>query len=144
MGIVRLRLARFGRKNRAFYRVVAIDSRLAREGRPLEYLGTYDPIPSTRDGFKEVLLKTDRVKYWLSCGAQPSDTVARLLARARLLPPAPVPISPFHGISRAARKELAKAAPAAPAAAPAAKAASAPAAAKAAAPAAAATRAARA
>lgn len=88
-----VRLARFGRTDRAFYRIVAIDSRTSREGQPLEYLGTYDPIAS-RDGVKEVRVKVDRMKYWLSVGAQPSETVARLLAHVGMLPPPPIRYQP--------------------------------------------------
>ncbi len=52
-------------------------------------LGTYDPIAS-KDGVKEVRVKVDRMKYWLSVGAQPSETVARLLAHVGMLPPPPI------------------------------------------------------
>ena len=86
MGVVRMRLARFGSRNRPFFRVVAVDSRAAREAKPIETLGSYDPIPFSLDGAKEVRLRVDRVKYWLSVGAQPSDRVAYLLWRGGLLP----------------------------------------------------------
>ena len=90
MGVTRLRLARFGSRNRPFYHVVATDSRNARDAKPIEQLGTYDPIPFSLDGAKEVRLKVDRVKYWLSVGAQPSERVAYLLWRGGLIesPPA--------------------------------------------------------
>ena len=90
MGVVRMRLARFGSRNRPFYRVVAVDSRAAREAKPIETHGTYDPLPAALDGAKEVRLRVDRVKYWLSVGAQPSGRVAYLLWRGGLLaaPPA--------------------------------------------------------
>ena len=90
MGVTRLRLARFGSRNRPFYHVVATDSRNARDSKPIEQLGTYDPIPFSLDGAKEVRLKVDRVKYWLSVGAQPSERVAYLLWRGGLIasPPA--------------------------------------------------------
>jgi small subunit ribosomal protein S16 len=73
--MVKIRLARKGRKKRPFYRVVAADSRAPRDGRFIEILGTYNPMtsPST------VTLKRERIDYWLSVGAQPSDTVKRLL-----------------------------------------------------------------
>lgn len=73
--MVTLRLARFGAKKRPFYRVVATNSRAKRDGRFIEVLGTYDPLtdPPT------VNLKGDRIQYWLSVGAQPSDTVRRLI-----------------------------------------------------------------
>ena len=77
--MVRIRLARMGRKRRPFYRVVAADIRAKRDGRHLEVLGTYDPMtsPST------VNLKLDRIDYWLTNGAQPSDKVAALIKQSR-------------------------------------------------------------
>lgn len=74
---VRLRLKRMGRKNRAFYRIVASDSRAQRDGRAIERLGHYDPFVA--DDQKKVSLKSDRIEYWLSVGAQPTVTVANLL-----------------------------------------------------------------
>ncbi|MGH1346101.1 MAG: 30S ribosomal protein S16 [Nannocystales bacterium] len=72
---VRLRLARGGAKKRPFYRIVAADTRSPRDGRFLEKLGTYNPNtdPST------VELNMPRVEYWMGNGAQPSETVARLI-----------------------------------------------------------------
>jgi len=139
MGVVRMRLARFGSRNRPFYRVVAVDSRAAREAKPIETLGTYDPLPAALDGAKEVRLKVDRVKYWLAVGAQPSSRVAYLLWRGGLL--AAPPAIRFAPESAAPKKKnaerIAKAAAAATAATAAAAAAAAAAApAKAAAPAA--------
>ena len=74
---VRIRLTRSGAKKRPFYRIVAADTRSPRDGRFLERLGTYDP--STDPG--TLHLNRPRVEYWLGVGAQPSDTVARLLRR---------------------------------------------------------------
>lgn len=75
---VRLRLARGGAKKRPFYRIVATDTRSPRDGRFLEKLGTYNPNtdPST------VELNMPRVEYWIGTGAQPSETVARLIKNA--------------------------------------------------------------
>ena len=73
--VVRIRLARFGRRNRPFYRIVVADARSPRDGRHIENIGTYDPIPG-KDGIKEVRIKSDRVRYWMQCGAQPSSRVA--------------------------------------------------------------------
>jgi small subunit ribosomal protein S16 len=87
---VRIRLARFGRHLRPFYRIVATDSRNQRDGRFLERLGHYDPLPN-KEGVKDVVINVDRTKYWLSVGAQPSDTVRRLLGYAGVLPKMPVP-----------------------------------------------------
>jgi len=78
---VKLRLTRMGRKKKPFYRIVAVDSRKPRDGRYLENLGTYDPLP---DPF-EVLVNEDRVFYWLGVGAIPSDTVRSLLRREGIL-----------------------------------------------------------
>ncbi len=76
---VRLRLARMGRKKNPFYRIVAADQRAPRDGRFIERLGYYDPMKDPID------LKVDleRVDYWLSEGACPSDTVASLISKAR-------------------------------------------------------------
>ncbi len=73
--MVTLRLARFGAKKRPFYRVVAADSRAKRDGRFLEVLGTYDPLTDP----PSVTLKAERIQYWLSVGAQPTDAVRRLI-----------------------------------------------------------------
>ncbi len=78
---VRLRLKRMGRRHRPFYRVAVMDSRAKRDGRVIEELGYYDPI--ARDEHRQLSLKQDRIDYWLSVGAQPSDTVRRLIERAR-------------------------------------------------------------
>merc|ERR1711934_909203 len=85
---VRMRLARFGRTHNPFYRIVVADSRRARDGKHLEVLGTYDPKPNKMNE-KHVRLDTTRCKYWLSVGAQPSDTVGRLLAQGGLTPQPP-------------------------------------------------------
>ncbi|MFA5864525.1 MAG: 30S ribosomal protein S16 [Phycisphaerae bacterium] len=77
---VKIRLKRFGRRNRASYRINAIDSRTARDGRVIEELGFYDPV--TKDITKQFSMKRERVEYWLSVGAQPSETVRSLLVKA--------------------------------------------------------------
>jgi small subunit ribosomal protein S16 len=76
---VKIRLARTGRKKVACYRIVAADSRMTRDGRFLENLGTYNPQANP----KEFTIKTDRVAYWISRGAQPTETVANLLKQDR-------------------------------------------------------------
>lgn len=87
--VVRIRLARHGQRHRAFYRIVSADSRAKRDGRFLEVLGFYDPLPHSAQegaaGIKRVALNVPRIKYWLSVGAQPSDTVGRLLGASGLL-----------------------------------------------------------
>lgn len=77
--MVRLRLTRIGAKKKPFYRVIACDSRSPRDGRFIEQLGWYDPMKNPH----EVKLDLDRVDYWIGQGAQPSDTVARLVAKVR-------------------------------------------------------------
>ncbi len=77
--MVRLRLTRKGRKKRAFYRIVAADQRSPRDGSYIERLGHYNPLVDPY----ELRIDLERVDHWLSHGAQPSDTVARLIARAR-------------------------------------------------------------
>ena len=74
---VHIRLRRMGKKKRPFYRIVAIDSRRARDGRFLETVGTYNPITKPA----EVKLFEDRVSYWLNQGAQPTDTVSSLFTQ---------------------------------------------------------------
>jgi small subunit ribosomal protein S16 len=66
-----------GRKHRPYFRIVAIDSRQPRDGRALEDLGTYDPKVANKDN--RITLKADRVKYWMSVGALPSEKVQVLL-----------------------------------------------------------------
>ena len=77
--MVRIRLTRLGAKKRPFYRVVATDVRNPRDGRYIEILGTYDPRVS-EGGLN---LKSERIQHWISQGAQPTDTVARLIRTAR-------------------------------------------------------------
>jgi small subunit ribosomal protein S16 len=70
-----IRLARFGAKKKPFYRVVVIEKERARNGRNLEVLGHYNPLTKPA----KVLLKHDRLDYWVKNGAQLSDTVQRLV-----------------------------------------------------------------
>ena len=72
-------MKRMGRKNRAFYRICATDRRSPRDGRVIEVLGTYDP--SVPDTDARCLLNNERVNYWLSVGAQPSDAVRVLVKK---------------------------------------------------------------
>lgn len=76
--MVVLRLRRFGRTHRPFFRLGAMDKRAPRNGRVIEELGWYDPV-ATDD--KQISFNVDRVDYWLSKGAQPSQTVRSLLRR---------------------------------------------------------------
>jgi small subunit ribosomal protein S16 len=77
--MVKIRLTRGGAKKRPHYRIIAIDHHDRREGRPLEYLGTYDP----RQEPEKVELKSERIEAWLAKGAQLSPSVASLIKRKR-------------------------------------------------------------
>ena len=74
---MRIRLQRFGSKKRPFYRIIAAHSEAPRDGRFLEILGTYNPLPDP----PQVTFKEDRIRYWLGVGAQPTRTVERLLRK---------------------------------------------------------------
>lgn len=76
---VKLRLKRMGRTNHPFFRLNAIDSRSARDGRVIEELGYYDP--RNKDQAKQFVAKLDRCRYWLDTGAIPSGTVSSLLKK---------------------------------------------------------------
>lgn len=76
---VRLRMKKMGRKHQPFFRVVAVDQRAARDGKVIEYLGHYDPMVKETDA--RVLLNSERIDYWLSVGAQPSDKVGVLIKK---------------------------------------------------------------
>ena len=78
---IKIRLARGGSKKRPFYRIVAADSRMPRDGRFIEKLGTYNPL-LPKDSEDRVKMDMDRVQYWLSHGAQTTDRVSRFLEAA--------------------------------------------------------------
>lgn len=78
---MKIRLARGGSKKRPHYAIVATDSRMPRDGRFLEKLGTYNPL-LPRDSEERVKMDIERVQYWLSKGAQPTDRIARFLEAA--------------------------------------------------------------
>lgn len=98
--VVRIRLARWGRRHLPFFRIVVADGRSPRDGRHLDVVGSYNAAghsaAEVAARVKRVELDVARIKYWLSVGAQPSDTVARLLGYAGILPRPP--------LSRAAHK----------------------------------------
>lgn len=75
---MKLRLARGGSKKRPFYRIVASDSRMPRDGRYIEKLGTYNPL-LPKDSEDRIQMDLERVQYWLDQGAQPTDRVSRFL-----------------------------------------------------------------
>jgi small subunit ribosomal protein S16 len=114
---VRIRLTRIGATKRPAYRVIAIDKRRSRDGRALEILGFYDPLtePAT------VNLDTDKINAWIGKGAQPSETVVKLMRQAARPAAAPATEKPKRATraakpkasTKAAKAEAAEAAPAA-------------------------------
>ncbi|MEM9049502.1 MAG: 30S ribosomal protein S16 [Pseudomonadota bacterium] len=82
---MKIRLARGGSKKRPFYAIVAADSRMPRDGRFIEKLGTYNPL-LPKDSEDRVKLDLERVAYWVGHGAQPTDRVARFLEAAGVNP----------------------------------------------------------
>lgn len=80
---MKIRLARGGSKKRPHYAIVATDSRMPRDGRFLEKLGTYNPLLA-KDDERRVVMNAERVQHWLAQGAQPTDRVARFLEAAGL------------------------------------------------------------
>ncbi|EKV12606.1 Ribosomal protein S16 [Penicillium digitatum] len=97
--VLRIRLARFGNKHNPFYNIVVAQARSARGAKPLEVIGTYNPIPKRPTNlydentearpYKEIALDRSRAKYWLGVGAQPSDPVWKLMGMAGLVAPKP-------------------------------------------------------
>ena len=78
---LKIRLARAGAKKRPYYRIVVADSKSPRDGRYIEKVGTYNPL-LPRDSAERVKLIEDRIKHWMSVGAQPTDRVLRFLDKA--------------------------------------------------------------
>ncbi|MEE9388457.1 MAG: 30S ribosomal protein S16 [Paracoccaceae bacterium] len=81
---MKIRLARGGSKKRPFYRIVAADSRMPRDGRYIEKLGTYNPL-LPKDSEERVKMDVERIQYWLGQGAQPTDRISRMLEAADLI-----------------------------------------------------------
>lgn len=92
---IKIRLKRLGKKKQPVYRVVVADSRQARGGRSIEVLGLYDPTTEPVQ-FK---FDADRIKYWMSVGAKPSDPVQRLLGAEGVIPVVKR-VSATSGVSR--------------------------------------------
>jgi small subunit ribosomal protein S16 len=116
---VKIRFKRMGRKNAAFFRLSAIDSRSPRDGRVIEELGYYNP--REKDASKQFVAKLDRCRHWLDVGAVPSETVSSLLKKNGLdhkhlrLPkpgkPKPAAAAPTDGEKKEAAPAEAKAEP---------------------------------
>lgn len=80
---VRIRLKKIGRRHRPSYRLAAVDGRRARDSKVIEELGSYDPLCAKEES--QVALNRDRIEYWLSVGAQPSEIVKSLLRKQGIL-----------------------------------------------------------
>lgn len=104
----KIRMSRAGAKNRPFFRIVVADSRSPRDGRFLEKLGTYNPLLD-KGNPQRVVLDVERIKHWLSVGAQPSDRVARFLHEANLGPKPAIRETPKKSAPRAKAQERMKA-----------------------------------
>ncbi len=85
--MVRIRMTRTGRKNRPFYRIQVLDGRTRRDGAAIEQIGWYNPLE--KDAAKQINLDEERAKYWISVGAQPSDTIRDMFAKRNLIKTAP-------------------------------------------------------
>jgi small subunit ribosomal protein S16 len=95
---VKIRLSRIGKKNAPFFRIVAIDSRKKRDGACLEDLGTYDALKATLVTYHE-----DRLNYWVSQGAQVSDSVKKLQKLHKNAPLAKSVVAPVASEASAAQ-----------------------------------------
>ena len=106
---LKIRLARGGTKKRPHYRIVIADARSPRDGRFIERVGTYDPmLPKEHPG--RVTMNEDRIRHWLSMGAQPSDRVGRFLSAVDMISKAPVPEQTKKHLPKTKAQERAKAA----------------------------------
>ncbi|MBF9035389.1 30S ribosomal protein S16 [Rhodobacterales bacterium HKCCE2091] len=126
---MKIRLARGGSKKRPFYRIVAADSRMPRDGRYIEKLGTYNPL-LPKDSEDRIKMDMERVQHWLDQGAQPTDRVSRFLEaagvaekkeRANMKKAEPGKKAQERAAEKAEKEEAAKAAAAEAEAAPAAE-----------------------
>jgi len=101
---LKIRLARGGSKKRPFYQVVVADAHAPRDGRFVEKVGTYNPM-LPQEHQERIRLKEDRIKYWLSVGAQPTDRVALFLGKANLIEAPVIRITPKKSAPKAKAQE---------------------------------------
>ena len=104
---LKIRLARGGAKKRPFYSIVIADARSPRDGRFIERVGTYNPMVE-KDHPERLVLKTERLKHWLSVGASPTDRVERFLADADLIAKKTRTETPSKSAPKAKAQERAK------------------------------------
>lgn len=101
---LKLRLSRGGAKKRPYYRIVVADSRMPRDGRFIERVGTYNPM-LPQEHPERVKLNDERIKHWLGVGAKPSDRVARFLGQAEIIPLPEIRETPKKSAPRAKAQE---------------------------------------
>ena len=104
---LKIRLARGGAKKRPFYQIVVADARSPRDGRFVEKVGTYNPM-LPHDNQDRIRLKEDRIKHWLSVGAQPTERVALFLGNAKLIEMPVVRVTPIKSMPKAKAQERLK------------------------------------
>ena len=105
--MLKLRLSMGGTKKRPVYKIVVADSRFPRDGRFIEKLGFFNPL-LPKEKKERIGLQTDRIKYWLSQGAQPTTRVARLLGEHELIPMPAKGNNPMKAVPKKERKKEAK------------------------------------
>ena len=105
--MLKLRLSMGGTKKRPVYKIVVADSRFARDGRFIEKLGFFNPL-LPKEKKERVGLESDRIKYWLGQGAQPTTRVARILGENELMPMPANGNNPHKAIPKKERKKEAK------------------------------------
>ncbi len=101
---LKMRLSRGGAKKRPYYRIVVADSRMPRDGRFIERVGTYNPM-LPQEHPERVKLNDERIKHWLGVGAKPSDRVARFLGQAEIIPLPEIRETPKKSAPRAKAQE---------------------------------------
>ena len=106
--MLKIRMSRSGSKNRPYYHIVVAESRAPRDGKFLEKLGTYNPLLA-KDNVDRVKLNSERIKHWLSKGAQVSDRVAIFLGKAGVAPAPARKNNPKKGVPKAKMTERKKA-----------------------------------
>ena len=106
---LKIRMARGGAKKRPYFRIVVADSRMPRDGRFIEKVGSYNPMLA-KDSPERVKLDQERIKHWLGVGAQPSDRVARFLADVGMMEKPKIPTQTKKDKPRAKTLERLKAA----------------------------------
>jgi small subunit ribosomal protein S16 len=108
--MLKLRLSRGGTKKRPVYKVVVADSRFARDGRFIEKLGFFNPL-LPKDKKERIGLEAERIKYWLSQGAQPTTRVARILGEQEIMPMPANGNNPHKAVPKKDRKKEGEEAP---------------------------------